>query len=294
MATNLNQYLTLGAIEGFVQTVAPLTALGYAVKVGPAGLNDVVRVPYAQNVSASYAFDYVNGYVNNGNTIVGKSVTLSNLMYQRITLTDSDLIVLNPEALTRIGHQAGMRLALDVISASLATILTDANFPNSGSNSSVATFTSSVGLAGLDKLANDAKWPSGERSLICDSTLWQNLMINTTIFNASYFGTDLPVKQGRIEEIIGFFPYKVGFTLPNSVHGIATNPNGILFANGYHAPQDYDGMYTAVDQMTDAGGSGLTIGFRQYYDAQRASNVRVFDCLTGVGLGDSAGVIQIK
>jgi|ERR1035437_5612434 hypothetical protein len=294
MATGLNRYLTEGAIEGFVATVAPLTALGYAVKIGPAGLNDVVRVPYAQNVSASYAFDYTNGYANNGNTIVGKAITLNSLMYQRIALTDSDLIVLNQEAITRIGNQAGRRLATDVISASLATILTDANFPNSGSNSMVATFTSSVGLAALDKLANDSKWANGERSLICDTTLWQNLMINTTIFNASYFGTDLPVKQGRIEEVIGFYPYKCEFTLPNSTHGIATNPNGILFANGYHQPQDYDGMYVDVQEMRDAGGTGLTIGFRQFYDPLRATNVRVFDCLSGVGVGDGNGVIQIK
>jgi hypothetical protein len=292
MATGLNRYLTEGAIEGFVATVAPLTALGYAVKIGPAGLNDVVRVPYAQNTSASYAFTYADGYANNGNTIVGKSVTLSNLMYQRITLTDSDLIVLNQEALTRIGHQAGARLAIDVISASLASVLTNANFPYS-SSTTYDTFSGSLGLAALDKAANDAKWPSGERSLIADTSMWQNLMLNTTIFNASYFGTDLPVKAGRIEEVIGFFPYKVEFTLPNSCHGIATNPNGILFANGYHAPQDYDGQYTAVDQMTDTV-SGLTIGFRQFYDPLRASNVRVFDCLTGVGLGDPTGVLQIK
>ena len=290
--SGLNQYITEGAIEGFVTTLAPLTAFGYAVKVGVSGLNDVVRVPFVQNTSASYAFDYTNGYANNGNNVVAKSITLDNLMYQRITLTDTDLMALNQEALTRIGHQAGMRLANDVISASLATVLTVANFPQSSSVS--ADFSSSAGLAAIDKKANDLKWPRGERSLIADSTLWQQLMLNTTIFNASYFGTDLPVKAGRIEEVIGFYPYMVGLTLPLSAHGIATNPNGILFANGYHQPQDYDGAYTAVDQMTDAGGTGLTLGFRQWYDPLRASNVRVLDCLTGVGVGDPNGIFLIK
>lgn len=293
--TNLNKYLTQGAIEGFTGLVAPLSAFSYVVKPGDAALGDTVRVPYAQNTSGSFVFTYVDGYANAGNTVTGKPVTLDNLLYQKITLTDSDLMNLNPESLVRVGHQAGARLAIDVISASFATVLTSANYTNSGSGAGYvsSTLSGSLGLAALDKAANDAKWPDGERSLIVNTTGWAALMSNPNIVNYANFGSINPVQTGVLKLALGFNPYKVSFTMPNSKTGFIVNPNAMLFANAYHAPQDYDGMYTAVSQMTDAL-SGLTIGFRQYYDPQRATNMRVFDCLTGVATGDPTALIWIS
>jgi hypothetical protein len=289
---NLNKYLTIGAMEGFLELIAPITAFSYVVKPGASAVNDVVRVPYATNNSASLAFSYSTGYATEGNSIVGKSVTLSNLLYQKINLSDSDLSVLNPESITRIGRQAGARLASDVISASFAATITAANFPSSGS-ADAAQYSGSAAIAALDKAVNDLKWPEGERFIIAGTTLWQAFMQNSTIVNASIFGSTGPVQNGVLSNVLGFTPYKVTTTLPNLDKGFAVNPNAILFANGYHAPQDSGPAYTAVDQMVDEK-SGITIGFRQYYDASKATNVRVFDCMFGTAVGNSNALYHIK
>lgn len=292
MAQNLNQYLTQGAIEGFAEFAAPLRAFSYVVKNGNAAIADVVRVPYTTNTSASYDFAYATGYATDGNLIVGKSITMDQLKYQKITLTDSDLAQLNPEALIRIGRAAGQRLAADVVSHSIASVVTQANFGNSGSYGG-ASLSASAGLASVDQAANTYKWPDGERFLICGTTAWNALMLNTVVTNASSFGSPEAIQAGKLTSVLGFAPYKVSFTLPNSDTAFACNPNGILFAQGYHAPQDSGQAYTAVDQVIDPA-TNLTIGFRQYYDPAKASNVRVFDCLFGAAKGADNAVWHLK
>lgn len=294
MATvsNLSQYLTAGAIEGFIDAVAPLTAFGYVVKPGGAGYNDVVRVPFAQNTSASNAFTVGTGYASDGNTITGKSITLDKLLYQRISLTDSDLLQLNDQALMKVGSQAGRRLGVDFVSASLASTALTANFSNQATTSG-SVFSSSAAIVALDKQANDLKWPDGERTLIANSTLWLSLLSNSNVTTFSSFGSAEPIQAGVLRNVLGFTPYRVSFTLPESNTGYACNTNGLLFANAYHTPQDSGQAYTAVKEMTDEK-TGLTIGYREWYDQTKASRVRVFDVLGGVAVGDGNGIIRIK
>lgn len=288
---NLTQYLTQGAIEGFAELVAPIKAFSYVVKPGVAALNDVVRVPFT-NTSASANFSYSSGYATDSNNIEGKSITLNILKYQRIGFADSDLAQLNQEAIIRIGHAAGARLASDFVSASFVSCLTAGNFPNSGSYTS-SDYTQSVALAALDKAANDYKWLDGERALICGTTLWQSLMNNSTITNAANFGNVGPVQQGKLNSVLGFVPYKTTITLPNSATGFAASPNGLLIGNAYHAPQESGNAYNEVQQITDTA-TGVTIGYRSYYDPLKATNVRVFDVLGGCGVGSANGVYWIK
>lgn len=290
--TNLNKYLTQGAIEGFGDLIAPLTAFSYVVKPGISSLNDVVRVPFAQNLSASSDFSYSTGYASDGNSIDGKSITMNILKYQRITLSDSDLALLNPESLVRVGRQAGQRLASDFISASFAATLTQANFANSGSYTA-NQYSSSVALAALDKGVNDLKWADGDRTLICGTTLWQALMNNSTVTNAANFGSSGPIQQGKLNSVLGFAPYKTTISLPISATGFAANSNGLLFANGYHTPQDAGTQYIAADQIVHEA-SNLTIGFRQYYSPEKATSVRVFDILGGCGAGNPNAIYWIK
>jgi len=285
---NLNKYLTEGAIQGFTMIAAPLQAFSYVVR-GSSAIGDVVRVPFAENTSASVDFAYATGYNTDGNLISGKAITLNGLKYQRIGLTDSDLSLLNPEALIRIGRAAGARLAVDVVSASLASVVTLANFAGSGSYGE-ASLSSSVGLASVDKAATDYSWPVGDRSLILKSSGANYLLQNTSVINATNFGSANPIQNGLVGQVVGFKVYTVSFPLLNS---IAVQPNAVLFANGYHAPQDSGQAYTAVDQVVDEK-SNLTIGFRQYYSAELATNVRVFDCLYGSAKGADNAVWNLK
>lgn len=282
----------MGLIEGFVPLVAAASAFSTVVKPGASALNNVVRVPYAQNTSASAQFSYATGYANESNTINGQQVTMNNLQYQRISLSDSDLSLLNPEALAGIGYQAGARLGADFISASIASVVTSGNFPISASSPGTS-FSSSVSWAGLDLAANNLQWPDGARSIIAGTTFWNAMLSNPNLVQYYQFGGSGPVQNAKVQEFFGFSPYKVSFGLPNSDTAFAVNPNGILLANGYHAPTDQGSQYISAEQII-LPGTGITIGFRQFYVPLLGTSYRVFDVLGGSGVGNANGVIHIK
>lgn len=290
--SSLSKYLTQGAIEGFAIACAPLSAFSYVVKPGPASVNDVVRVPYSAVSAGSSVFSYSTGYATDNATIVGKPVTLNQHLYGRVGLTDSDLGQLNEQALVGVGRTIGARLGVDFVSASFAATLTEANYGNSGSYNAAA-YSSSAALVALDKAANDYSWPEQQRSLLANTTLWSHLLNNSMINNAANFGTGTPIQQGKMNTVIGFTPYKVGFSLPNSANGIAVSPNAICLANAYHAPQDSGTAYIEASQVVDEQ-TGLTLGYREYYDPKLATKVRAFDVLGGAAVGNANALYWVK
>lgn len=291
--TNLARLFVEGAVEGFVDFVVPVTAFSTAINVVGADIGDTVRVPFVNNASASSAFSYATGYVANGNGVTGKDITLNTLLYQEFNLTDTEMSELSTDALIRLGRQAGARLGVDVMSASLAAVISDANFPTSASYSSVA-FSGSAALADLDKLANDKKWPSQDRSIIAGTSLWQQLMSNPGITAAYAYGGSEAVRLGQIPSIFGFKPYKTTSTLPNGDKGIAMAPQGILLGMAWHkAPSEANTVLIDSFQATDTR-TGLVLGYRSWYDPKFATTMKVIDCLIGVALGDPNGLIQIK
>jgi hypothetical protein len=192
-------------------------------------------------------------------------------------------------------------LGANVLSHSLSSTVTVANgYTNSGSvgfDLLAANFSSSAfsgGFAALDKTANANAWPDGERTILADSTLWSSFFQNTTIFNSTNFGTSDPVQNGRIKTAFGFDPYKVGFTLPNSAKGLAFAPGAVGFVNAYHGvPTEAKGTIIDAQEIT-LDGTGLKAGFYSYYDANKRTSWRIFDCMFGSGVLNPAALAYIK
>jgi hypothetical protein len=300
MATaNLTQVFIQGAIEGYVDLIAPLTAFSYNVEQNSATLNDQVIVPFCSVTSASVAFTYANGYsTSQDNGIVnGKTVTLNNLLYQPIRLTDQDMLKLSPEVVARLGHQAGAKLATDVISASFASVLTLTNFAQTGS-ADAPQYTSSLNaLANLDKLANDKKWPDGNRFIVAGTQLWSNVMSNTSVNQFINYGDPSVVKNAKLPSIMGFTPFKVTVPLTSyqtgSCAGFAATPNAMVFAQGYHAPgPDASNIVEAIKAVDDR--TGLVIGYRRFYDPYKATTVQIIESLSGVAVADPNALVHIR
>ena len=239
------------------------------------------------------SFSYSTGYTGNNGNVQGLPVTLNNILYQPIQLTDSELSVLDDNAVVAIGREAGAQLAADAIGNIYTNTVTAANFPNSGSLTST-NFTSSNAITSLDYAVNNLKWPrGGSRALICGTGLWQNLLNNPNVINAMNFGNGQVIQEGILKSIFGFTPYLTTVPMPNNDTGFAVNPNGILVANGYHAPTDSGTQYIAAEQIVDTN-SGWTLGFRNWYNPTLATNVRVFDVLFGSAAGNPNSVYHIK
>jgi len=290
--SNMAQVFVKGAIEGFTDLVAPITAFSYATDTAGAALGDTVKVPYVANTSGSSTFTYDAGYSGAGNGVTGKDITLSTLLYQPISLTDADMAQITPEVATRLGRQAGARLASDVLSASFAATITAANFPLSCSYTATQ-WTSALAPADADLQANTYKWPDSERFLIAGTTLWSNLLANSAVNAAYAYGSPEVIKEGRIPSIMGFKPYKVTVALPNSDKGFIVNPNAVLLGMAYHQPEGAADTVVNKAKMVDEK-TGLVIGYREWYDPAKATTVRVLDCLFGVAKGADNALFHIK
>lgn len=291
--SNLTQYIINGAMTGFVSLIAPLSSFAYPVEVDGLVLNDHVRIPFASAGTSSLAFSYASGYgTNNNGNIAGKDITLSSLLYQPLQITDAEMKVLSPAVLERQGAILGRKLAVDVISASLASVVSTANYAQSSSYSG-SQFATSTALADIDQRANTNNWPDGERYLLAGTTLWNGLMQNPQVINAYAFGGPQAVQDGKIPAFFGFQPFKVSFTLPNSDTGFACHPNALAFAMGYNQPADESkGLVTALKIKDPT--TGLVIGYREWYDPNYATVKRTFDCLSGCTVGDSTALLHIK
>ncbi len=216
MATsNLDRTFLQGAIESFQKILAPISAFSYAISQQGAALNDTITVPYVSAATGSSNFTYATDSAD----VTGKSITLNSIKYQKASLTDADMAALNPEAIQRLGNQLGAGLAGDVLSASFASVLTDANFPLSSSWNSNELSSSST-LIDLTEQADAQNWPV-ERNLILTSTANGYLLSNPNIVNASVFGSSQPVQTSNIPNVFGFQVYKT--TVPMVVP-IALNP----------------------------------------------------------------------
>ena len=292
MATsNIINYFLQGAIEGFQDIMeAPLGAISYAVNQDGAGLNDIIRVPFAAVSTASAAFTYAGGYSGNNGSIVGKAITLGSVLYQPIQLTDSELVQNSPEVLTRLGNQAGVRLANDVLSASFAATITNANFPTSASATN-GQLTASAGLVTLMGQCDTANWTE-DRVLLLSSTAYQNLVSNAGLNQAYAFGGAEVVRDGKVPQVFGFTPYKTTIALPNACKGFVMNPNGLLLGMAYHQPGAEAGSLVTAQKLTSP--KGLVLGYRSWYDASKATTVKVIDCMFGSTVGDSTALFQMK
>ena len=279
------------AMRGFNPLVAPITAMSYATDNSALSLGDIVKVPYATSNSSDGNFDYSTGYAGDSTILGVRPVTLNNLVYQKFTITDTDASKLTPQSILTICNQAGQKLAGDVVSASLASVISDANYPLSASCTS-NQLTSSLAIADLVTQADKASWTLDNRNLILGPDAYNSLIKNPTLNQAFSYGGAQVVQDDKPTKVNGFNIYKTNVTLPNNCKGLVLNPNAILTGFGQHKVANVNGNNYVT--QTNYSNDGITITLRNWYDANHALTVYVFECLFGTATGNGSALYQMK
>ena len=271
--------------------LAPLSAFSYAVKQDGATKGDVLKVPFVQSVSASAAFDYNTGYSGDHQLITAKDVTLNQHLYQTFNLTDADMARLGEKTVENFGLQAGQRLANDVISASLAIVVNNANFATTASVPATSLSASSA-LVTLNTQCDNANWDM-QRNLILGPEAYSYLLSNTALNTAYSYGSSDPIQKGVFQNVYGFTPYKVTVSMPNGNKGLVLNPNAILIGMAPHTPATTAKNLVDAQSITDDK-SGLTIGMRNWYDPDKATTRYTLECLFGASVGNPSALFHLK
>ena len=113
------------------------------------------------------------------------------------------------------------------------------------------------------------------------------------ISDSSAYGNSAPVQSGILGKLSGFDVYQTNDIPANSENlvGFAAYPSAIVAAMRYLRPQT-NSVLTAATPLTDPN-TGITMGYRQWYDADTGTNKAILECNYGFAVGEDAALKRI-
>jgi hypothetical protein len=162
---------------------------------------------------------------------------------------------------------------LFVTTASSAT-----QFSVSVTNASAFTITNARTLR---KALSDDKVPLTDRSLILDSALYDSLLSQSNLLDASQFGIRDVISEARVPRLLGMNVYESIILPSNSItlKGMAVHPNAVAIAVRALEPQA-PSEYLAATVVTDPQ-SGLSLGMRRHYSPSTGRHFVSYECVFG-------------
>lgn len=277
------------ALEAFRVQVAPIRAFVTNFSETAAQRGDKVKVAFIE--AADAALDFAGTYTMQDADATGNDISLNKHKFVSWSLTDTELVN-NPQVeLERWATQKGFQLAKAVVQDVLS-LVTNANY-------GAAVFTGAANTFDSDDIADiredlvQAGFPEMGRSLLLKETYFTNLLKDGDIKDASASGLTAPVQDGIIRRVHGLDIYESTLIPGNSENlvGMACHANGILMAMRYLAPQSGH-AYNSAQPVTDPE-SGVSLGFREWYDNDTGTMKRVLECLYGYSVGNASAVKRL-
>ena len=253
----------------------------FSSDVAGSGTSVTTRIPVALAAS-----DASGGYNTSDASTVAKTVTLNKHIHVTVGFTDFEVVQATLATLERafiapLVYGVTRKMMDDVFA-----LATAANFP------ATAPYTNfgADAVTDLSQQMTVANVPLAGRSLYIRPDLYNALAKDDAIQAAYAFGSSEAVREGRVPRVAGFDIIEYN-GLPVALAGMATSKEGILIAARQPAtPRDFAG---AVESVTESG-SGLTLQFRSWYDANAGQHKLCGTLIYGVAVGVAANVIRIE
>jgi hypothetical protein len=291
--TNLTDTVILdAAIDGFVAAITPVRAFAINCSPAPAQRGDKVKVLFVGAQDAAIDWVAANGYVMQDADAEGLDVALDKRKYVSWGIQDQDLAN-NPQlSLERFGRQKGFNLAKAVLQ-DIWSLVTLVNYGAAGHTGAGANFDSDD-VADLEQVCDEADWPEFGRSIVLSPAYHNGLVKDDAVQGSLGVENSGALADSRVQRVHGFDEYKSNLIPANNEHltGMAVIPDAILVAMRYIAPQEGHKYFQAA-AVTDPNGSGLTIGFRDWYDEDSGTRKKVLECCYGYLKGNPAALKRI-
>lgn len=289
LTTLTHTLLAQTALEAFLVDIAPLMVFARNFSDTAAQRGDKVKVPFIS--AADAAVNFAGTYTIQDADAEGKDITLDKHKFVSWGLTDLELVN-NPQVeLERFARQKGHQLAKAVFQDIMSQV-TNANY-------GAAIFTGAASSFDSDDLVDiredlvQAGFPEMGRALILKETYYSYLLKDNDVKDASFSGTTDPIQQGAVRRLLGMDIYESTLIPANGENlvGVACHPDGILFAGRYLAPQpghNYANAQAVTDPQT-----GITLGFREWYDNDTGTMKRVLEVLYGYQVGNTSALKRL-
>lgn len=267
------------ALESFVADMEGLALFttSYSSEVVRRGAT--VEVPLVANLTAT---SFADDYTADGGTLNNVSVSINNHRIVTVSISDTEYSKSSVAEVTKFSTQAGKALAQAVLESVYSLFVTTASsaaqYAATLTNLSAFTLTNARSLR---KALSDSKAPQTDRALILNTTLYDSLLSQSGLLDASQFGARDTIADGRVPRVLGMNVYE-SLVLPTnsiSLSGIAVHPNAVAIAVRSlepQAPSEYLAAQTVTDPQT-----GLTIGVRRFYRPETGKHHMAFEAVWG-------------
>ena len=280
--------ISQAGLNAFVGAFAPMQAFTTDFDPAPASKSDTIQVPYVP--AASSAADFAGTYTRQDSTLNKRTITLNKHKFVSWYLSDVALAKSPVVNLERFGMQKGYQLAKAVFTDILSTV-TLANFGAAAHTGLAANFDY-LDVVDIKNACDTADMPEMPRALILGSAHYNALLKDTVIKDAAALGATAN-QTGSLPNLTGFTTHRSSLIPANGENlvGFAAYPSAIITAMRYLQPsgRSQDGIYRPVaDENT-----GITLGYREFYDNDSGNVVAVLECFYGYALGEAASLKRI-
>jgi hypothetical protein len=254
----------------------------------PASKSDTIQVPYVP--AASSAADFSGTYTRQDSTLNKRTITLNKHKFVSWFLSDVSMAKSPAATLERFGMQKGFQLAKAVFQDILSAV-TSTNYGSAAHTGLAANFDY-ADVVDIKDACDTADMPEVPRSLILGSSYYNALLKDSVIKDAAALGATAN-QTGSLPNLSGFMTYRSSLIPGNSQNlvGFAAYPSALITAMRYLQPagRSQDGVYRPVaDEKT-----GITLGYREFYDNDTGNVVAVLECFYGYALGEAASLKRI-
>jgi hypothetical protein len=282
--------ISQAALEAFTGSFAPMNAFATDFDPAPASKSDTIQVPYVPAATAATDFVAANGYTRQDSTLQKKTITLNKHKFVSWTVTDLESAKSPTVSLERFGRQKGFQLAKAVFQDVLSAV-TLANYGAAAFTGAAGTFDY-ADVVDIKGACDSAEMPENPRALVLASGHYNALLKDSVVKDLSVYGLNSN-QTGRVGRLAGFDLFDSTLVPANAQNlvGFACYPSALVVAMRYLNPAGGggDGVYRPVaDENT-----GITLGYREWYDNDLGTRVAVLEAFYGYSVGEAAALKRL-
>jgi len=267
------------ALSAFTADLDSLAAFSTSYSSEVVRKGATVEVPL---IGALTATTFADSYEADGGTLGTVSVTVGTHKIVTVSMSDTEWSKSSAADIMKFAINQGKAVAQSVLESVYSLFVTTASsaaqYSATLTNLSAFTITNARSLR---KALADEKVPRTNRSLFLNETLYDSLLGQSGLLDASQFGARDAIVEGRVPRIVGMNVYE-SIVLPTnsiSLSALAVHPNAAavaIRALESQAPSEY----LATQVVTDPE-SGISLGYRRHYNPGTGKHYVSFECVFG-------------
>lgn len=279
-------------LEAFVAALTALRAFSTDFSSEFIEKGKTVNVPIIGAANSSY--DFAGSYSANADSSVSAiPVVLNRHKVQSLHLTDKEVSESSWVSIERLAISKARQLAQDVLT-DIWSAITLTNFGASAIPAVLAEAFDSATVLAIRQACAAVNMPVSERALVLDSAYYSNLLGDAKISHSYLMQMSQPsMMEARIPRVYGFDVYETTILPDNTENlvGFAAHPRGLAVAMRYLQPLRPE-SYLESGPVSDPE-SGITLGYRRYYDNDSGKEIAAFECVYGFKPAITAGIQRL-